>query len=109
MCRRFVDDMIDFPTSDAFRDHYYEMGLTPHHSPSYSGCRDLMLDRLERERRQMERDLVEMSDRTAELRERVERQQPRERETFNWRSLKSQQQSPAPAALSDKQRGVIDL
>jgi len=30
-----ADDLIDFPCSDTFLDAYYELGLTPRHSPNY--------------------------------------------------------------------------
>ena len=36
MCRTAVEDMIDFPVSDHWRDYYFEKGLTPHHSPIYT-------------------------------------------------------------------------
>ena len=39
MCRTFVTDLIDFQVSDAWRDHYFEMGLTPFHSSSYRFCK----------------------------------------------------------------------
>ena len=47
MCRTFVEDRIPFRCSDTWRDHYYEQGLTPHHSPGYSRCRDRLAERQE--------------------------------------------------------------
>ena len=35
-----MDDMIDFPCSDTFRDYFYQRGLTPYPSPSYNSARD---------------------------------------------------------------------
>lgn len=40
MCRTYVEDFIDFRCSDTYRDHYFEAGQTPFHSPRYRGCRD---------------------------------------------------------------------
>ena len=46
------EDLIDFPVSDAWRDFYYEAGLTPFPSPSYLSRRDgemaAHLERIER-------------------------------------------------------------
>ena len=47
MCRTYVEDMIDFFVSDTYRDHYFELMKTPHHSLSYRGCRDRLADRLD--------------------------------------------------------------
>lgn len=40
MCRTYVEEQIDFPVADVWRDHYYERGLTPYHSPNYAQCRE---------------------------------------------------------------------
>ena len=46
MCRTYVDDRIDFPCSDLWKDYYFELGQTPFHSPGYASCRDRIDDRL---------------------------------------------------------------
>ena len=35
-----MEDMIDFPVSDTYRDAYYEQGLTRYPSPGYISGRD---------------------------------------------------------------------
>ena len=37
MCR---EDMIDFPCSPAWRDHYFRLGLTPTHSDEFHYSRE---------------------------------------------------------------------
>ena len=38
-----MEDRIDFACSDTWRDHYFQMGLTPHPSPNYISSRDRAL------------------------------------------------------------------
>lgn len=64
MCRTYVEDMIDFKVSDHWRDHYFENGLTPYHSPAYARCRDRHLARLDSIEALLER-LVDVLERRA--------------------------------------------
>ena len=48
MCRDYREDQIDFPVADIWRDHYFDQGLTPFHSPGYRACRDRLADRQDR-------------------------------------------------------------
>lgn len=50
-------DMIDFPVSDAWRDHYYDCGLTPYRSPGYRSRESRELDSLCRELERLSRTL----------------------------------------------------
>ena len=53
MCR---EDMIDFPCSPAWRDHYFRLGLTPTHSSEfhYSGAsQEIRLNTLEEDLREL--------------------------------------------------------
>ena len=43
MCRTYVEDMIDFPVSDNFRDFYFGKGQSPFHSPTYAKCPERQL------------------------------------------------------------------
>ena len=36
----FQEDMIDFPCSPAWRDHYFRLGLTPTHSDEFHYSRE---------------------------------------------------------------------
>ena len=47
MCRTYVEDLIDFPVSDQYRDYYFDKGMTPQHSPKYRACRDRLADKQE--------------------------------------------------------------
>ena len=47
MCRTYVEEMIDFPVSDSWRNHYFDRGLTPHHSPRYRSCRDTLEEKVD--------------------------------------------------------------
>ena len=44
MCR---EDMIDFPCSDTWLDHYYDRGMTQRHSPRRWEAQEIRLNTLE--------------------------------------------------------------
>ncbi len=57
-------DLIDFPVSDIWRDHYYEQGLTTYPSPAYRSELVATIDGLRGELKRLN-DLVEKRRRLA--------------------------------------------